>query len=74
MEEKENKEGDKKEEKVRKNPLEGKNVKVVHPGDIQKTVLLITDGEKVDIQWNNVNKLEIEMMLTKALQFVKSQQ
>ena len=73
MEEKEKKEV-KEEEKVRKNPLDGKTAKVIRPGDNQKTVLLITDGEKVDIQWNNVNKLEIEMMLMKALQYVKSQQ
>ena len=60
MEETEKKELDKKKEKGSENPH-------------KKTVLITTDGDNVEIQWDNVNKLEIEMMLVKALRFVKSQ-
>jgi len=61
----------KKEEK-RKNPLEGKTTRVVRPGNKQKTALLTTDGETVKIQIDNINKLELEMMLIKALKYLGS--
>lgn len=78
MEEKEkNKEQkvEKKEDKEVKQKMGNLNLdsaKIIHPGDNQKSVLLTTDGETVNVQWNLVNKLEIEMMLTKALQFIKT--
>lgn len=37
----------------------------------QKTVLLTTDGKDVEIKYENVSFLEIEMMLTKALQYLR---
>lgn len=67
---------DKKEDegvKQKMGSLNQDSAKIIHTGDTQKSVLLTTDGDTVKVQWNLVNKLEIEMMLTKALQYIRSQ-
>ncbi len=60
-------------EKEKQEKKEGKNYNVVHPGNDQKTLLLTTDGKNVNLQSNNISNLEMEMMLMKALQYIRSQ-
>jgi len=48
-----------------------KNPKILRPGDKQKSIILTTDGININMQVNEVNALEVEMMLTKALSAIQ---
>jgi len=54
---------DKKEEQQEKKSPEGNKSR--------GTVLLTTDGTNVEIKYDDVSLLEVEMMLTKALQYLR---
>ena len=49
----------------------GKSYNVIQPGQNQKTLLITTDGRNIQLCPNNINALETEMMLIKALNYIR---
>ncbi len=39
--------------------------------DSKKSIVLTTDGKNIDVRTNNLNALELEMMLIKALSAIR---